>query len=342
LFRQVGGSRWTRALVVLSIAVGVGLWFGFDMRGVLRRLQWNHVFALAAVQPIQWLALWVVTFRFSVLARQPRTPLWITHKAYLLSIGLNTVIPGRLSELLKLSYMSQHTDCRYSQLTSALVLERFSDVLLLGCFLAAGLGGLWVDANPLVIVAAMAGAVLLFLSLPFLRPVMLLLSRVIPSERLRHFVCQTYDLLGASIRTSRFWLAAGIGFFAWASILLLVYAVLQIVGREASLEIALAVYAAIAVGRAIPALPASLGTYEAAAVVALRQFGYPFEEALTVALTMHMSQLLLPTTFALGLLIRERTGLSSLLSTARRKSDGSIDSELNDNSTEVSGKRRAA
>jgi uncharacterized membrane protein YbhN (UPF0104 family) len=194
----------------------------------------------------------------------------------------------------------------------------------------------------MVIVAAMAGSVILFLALPYLRPAMLVASRAIPSERLRGFVCQTYDLLGLSVRTRRFWLAAGIGFFAWATILCLVYVILRMATQVASLEVALAVYAAIAIGRAIPALPASLGTYEAAAVVALRQFGLTFEDALSVALTMHASQLVLPTSFAFCLLIKERTGVSSLLWTLRGKPTNLIDSEIDDNSTHDSGISRAA
>ena len=64
-------------------------------------------------------------------------------------------------------------------------------------------------------------------------------------------------------------------------------------------------------------LPGGLGTYEVAGVFALRSLGYPFDEAIAVAIALHGAQLVLMFVLALAVMLTERIGLSSLIADLR-------------------------
>jgi uncharacterized membrane protein YbhN (UPF0104 family) len=66
-------------------------------------------------------------------------------------------------------------------------------------------------------------------------------------------------------------------------------------------------------------LPGGLGTYEAGAVYALTSLGYPFADALALAVVLHGAQLVLPLVLALLVMSTERLGLLSLIREFRRK-----------------------
>lgn len=65
------------------------------------------------------------------------------------------------------------------------------------------------------------------------------------------------------------------------------YILLLAVGLPAKLSLAFIVMAAIALGTAVPAAPGFIGTYDAAAVIALGQFGIGRNEAVAYALISH-------------------------------------------------------
>lgn len=71
-------------------------------------------------------------------------------------------------------------------------------------------------------------------------------------------------------------------------------------------------------GNSITILPAGIGTYEIAAVLALKKFGYGLEEALALAITFHFGQILLGFIGAVAILMSERIGIDNLI---RRISD---------------------
>lgn len=75
----------------------------------------------------------------------------------------------------------------------------------------------------------------------------------------------------------------------------------------------LVVFVATVLGAAVPALSGGLGTYEAAAVFTLKGFGYSFEEALALALTVHVCLLSLSIVLTLIIVLTERIGLSALI-----------------------------
>jgi uncharacterized membrane protein YbhN (UPF0104 family) len=296
--------RLARAGAVLLL-LAAAAWH-FDAPAALDAFGTEHLVALLAAQPLQLLTLWVVTVRFWALVPGPRPPVGRTFAAYVLSVGLNNLLPGRLAELTKVTYLSRG-GTPYSGLTSAVLLERYADAVLLAALLCIGFGGIWVETDPVWLVALGAGSLAVLLSLPRLRPGVKRLAAVIPLPAVRRFLGAAYDSLGRSARTPQFAASLALGLVGWATGFLVIWTVLG-VADGVSARVALATYAALAVGRAIPGLPGGLGTYEAAAVLALTHFGYAFEEALPLALTMHASQAVLPTLGGVVLLAFGHTG----------------------------------
>jgi hypothetical protein len=62
------------------------------------------------------LALGLVTARFWLPISESRPALAATFNAYTLSVGLNDVLPGRLAELVKGTYLRRHGQVSYSGL----------------------------------------------------------------------------------------------------------------------------------------------------------------------------------------------------------------------------------
>lgn len=74
-------------------------------------------------------------------------------------------------------------------------------------------------------------------------------------------------------------------------------------------EEAMIVFVFTSIGGAIPALPGGLGTYEAAAVLALQRFGLDFNESLALALGLRLCNIALTVPWALLVATRSGTGL---------------------------------
>jgi uncharacterized membrane protein YbhN (UPF0104 family) len=299
---RLGTLPWSRLArgLVAALLLGLAAWW-IDIGAVLTTLRREHLLGLLAAQPAQLLSLAIVAFRFWVLIPGRRPALGRTFKAYLLSVGLNTVLPGRLSELLKITALQRQEGASAAALTSAVVLERCTDLVLFAVLLCIGLGGAWARLDPLLLAGLAVTMLVVLLALPELRPIARRLAVVVPLPRPRAFLAAAYDHLGQSVRTPRFLVSLLLGTAGWAVGFVVVWTVLAVTDA-AGIRFALAIYAAVALGRALPGLPGGLGTYEAAAVFALSYYGYPLDEALALALALHTSQIVLPTVAA-GLIV---------------------------------------
>lgn len=304
--------RGTLVVAVAVLAIGV-----VDWRQFVDHLSWGHAWVILAVQPIQFLGIGLTALRFHSLLGRPVARA-LVFRAYILSVGLHVLLPGRLSELLKVTMLRDRGGVPASAGLAALVLERIVDLLFLGIFLLLGIGAMLVELHPAFVAASIIALLVTVQLLPWLEPMLAATIRRLPLRSLGGFLRRGLGEAAARVREGRMAGVLGLSALAWLSSFALVAAVLKMLG-DTRLDTAamLTVFTALAVGRAIPGLPAGLGTFEAAVVVALRKFGYGFEEALAVALTTHAAQLVGVHVVALGVLAREGTGLASLLSHLR-------------------------
>lgn len=271
------------------------------------------------VQPIILCCFIFLAVRHVLLIGTPRIGLGVAFRAIVLSQGLNLVLPARVSELLKATYLRDHAKVPLSSGVSAVVLERSVDLLIVAALGVLGVIQYFDRGNFVTI--PLVGVVLAVAILALVRSpgLVLRLVHAVPSERLVGFLERTYRHFSAVAGTKAFWYGLLLGCAAWGLSYINILVFLELGGGiPVGFSGALLVFVLTTLGGAIPALPGGLGTYEAAAVVALSSLGYSFDEALVLAFAMHAAQLILPFLMAILIMLTERIGISSLLVDLRK------------------------
>tara|TARA_A100000171_G_C2137337_1_gene151379 strand:- start:651 stop:1655 length:1005 start_codon:yes stop_codon:yes gene_type:complete len=299
---------------------------------------WNMSFNVSllysglTVQPIILCALLFLAIRHVLLIGSPRIKLRVAFRAMILAQGLNLILPARLSELLKATYLRDHANVPLSTGISAIVLERTVDIIILSALGFVALVN-YFDRGDFATTSSL-GFILIILMVTFIRspsPVFRVIH-MLPSARLIDFLERTYFHFSTTAKTRIFWQALLLGGLTWGLSYANILVFLQLAGSiPVGLSGALLVFVMTTLGGAIPALPGGLGTYEAAAVIALRSLGYSFEEAVALSLVMHASQLVLPFILAMLIMLTERLGISSLIADLRastRPTDNTLATEV--------------
>lgn len=282
-------------------------------------LAWNRrlLAAIAAIQPLVLLVTYMGAVRFALLVRSPPIPVWPSFKALVLANGLNVVMPSHLGELAKPTYLRDHQGIPLSEGLGSVVIERATDILVLAILALAGISLLVVAPNTMFLLAACAVAAA-FLMLPKAAGLIPRLIRLLPWPPLRDFSDRLLQHVARRLKDRATYLALGVGVVLWVTCWFYTALFLSIAGdRPLDFSAGLLVLLATTVGGAVPALPGGLGTYEAAAVVVLKGLGYGFEEAIVVAVALHLSQLLVGSAGAAAVIALEHIGIGSLLSQLR-------------------------
>lgn len=315
-------SFWLRAgLIVLFLSVLIAAGGGAS---VLANFDTRHLLSALYVQPIVLLGLFLQGVRHTVLIDQPGLSYLTATKAVALSQGLNVLLPARLSEVLKATYLRDRAKVPMSAGVSALLLERTVDLIIVGLL---GFGCLFFFAamvsKALVWTFIVMAAIILCIAL-WGDGVILAFVRVLPWPRIGGLVERAYLHFASTLKKRGFFLGLGLGFLVWGTSFLNVYLLLSIAGSiPLGIYAALLVFVSTTIGGAVPALPGGLGIYEAAAVFALTSLGYSFADALALAVTIHVAQLILPLLLALAVMLTERLGLSSLIKDLRANTPNS-------------------
>lgn len=309
----------SRALKFAAVVLFLVVAYRSDLfKSVQEGFELRFLWAAIAIQPIIMLAYFALAVRHVGLIRQP-VPVLTAYKAMVLAQGLNLIVPGRLSELIKGTYIRDHAGVPLSVGMAAVVLERTIDMIIL-----AGLGALGlllfasaVDYRAVVVFVTLAVVVLGVAF--FARALVLRLIRLMPWPRLVSFFEKSYMHLFATVRTAAFPKAFGWGLAGWGTsycgILLFLFLATD---YQVSFGGALLLFIFTTIGAAVPLVPGSLGVYEAAGVLALRTVGYEFGEALALVISLHAAQLVFPFTIAWLILLTERVGLSRFIADLRR------------------------
>lgn len=302
-------------LIKLAVVLGLAAFVlvRVDLEAVAAYFTFDKLVAAAAIQPFILAGLCVAGWRLALLTAVRPAPGLAGFKAVVLCFGLNAVLPGRLSEILKATYLREHAGVSLSTGISAIFLERVADLLLLGTLaLVAAVGLLSRHGTPAVWMALTALVVIG--GLPWLAPHASRLVVRIPSSRLRTFFSRFIEHSVERLTHRAFLGVIGLSTLIWFMSLAGIATLLDLAGSiPVGISGALVVLAASIIGGAIPALPGGFGTYEAAVVFALRGYGYGLDEALALALTMHLAQLAIVCLLAPLIAMRERTGVRGLI-----------------------------
>jgi uncharacterized membrane protein YbhN (UPF0104 family) len=310
--RAAGPLAWRLGLAVLFVGL-IALYV--EIPAVIAHLTPAMLWAAIAMQPLLALGLVLAGTRLMVLAG--RAGLGRALRAVILCNGLNVVIPGRLSELVKVAHLREHGGLQASESLAAVVLERALDFLMLGMLALLAMTLLLVEVSGLVLVA-MAGAAALLVALPLWSAALVRALRKLPLGVAGRFVERSLTQAAERARTPSLWIALGLSVAIWTLAAVAVHVFLgAALGDRAGLPQALLVLAAVLAGASIPGLPGGFGAYEVGGVLALRSLGLGVDEALALAFALHLGQLFLAVALSLLLLLVERTGVASLVRSAR-------------------------
>ena len=300
--------------VALTILLVLAFIYSIDVSVLLETFDVKHVHAFAASQMFQLPALFLVALRFGILCGARPKAYGAVLRGYCLALGLNSFVPGRMSELLKISFISRYSDIDAPTITAAVFSEKVVDLAILSALLLLGFGLIPVSSEykyAFLMTSALAVALVTALVLSGAR-----IGSGGDEKCANAVVGFGKDVLvrlPKMFDTFTLFLLVIVSLVAWALSILVIYTILTFVLLEpVSLKQAFVVFSAMAIGRAIPGLPGSLGTYEAAIVLAMTTLGYSAEESLAAALTMRASQVVVVTIAGLLILCRDGTGLARL------------------------------
>ena len=307
--------RWILAIFLICIA-----FFFIDWRAVKNSFSSQHIEALLISQPIQFLLISIASYRLAILIQNNSNKILIFFQAYILSIGFNTFLPGRISEIVKVTYLKEWLNIPATNSSVGVIVERLIDFLILIGLVLLGFGSLWLDSN-FFLFASIFGLIVVFLI--FISIYSDLICRFIdtlPFNRLKDNLKNIVLKFKETLRSQGFTLAIILSIFLWVGSYLMLLLILKtIYGSGISMNDTLIIFSAMSLGRSIPGLPGGIGIYEAAIVIAMEYLGFGFSESLATAITVHASQIVFVTLLSLILFGKKGIGLSFLIKKFKRE-----------------------
>jgi uncharacterized protein (TIRG00374 family) len=307
--------RWILAIFLILIS-----YFYIDWRALKDAFSTKHVEALLISQPIQFLLIFIASWRLAILIQNNCNKILIFFQAYILSIGFNSFLPGRISELVKVTFLKEWLNIPVTNSSVGVIVERLIDLLILIGLVLLGFGSLWIDANNFLF-ASLFGLIILFLIfISFYSDLIFRFINILPFKKFNGNIRNIVLKFKETIRNEGFTLALIISVFLWVGSYLMLLLILKIIyGAEISINDTLIIFSAMSLGRAIPGLPGGIGIYEAAIVLAMEYLGFGFSESLATAITIHVSQIFFVTLLSLVLFGRKGIGLSFFIKKIKRK-----------------------
>jgi uncharacterized membrane protein YbhN (UPF0104 family) len=307
-------TRTVIRLVVLAF-IGIYLLRQVDFGGLWTHFDRNLLWAAAAFQVPMIVANLFYARRHAILVRVPPIPLLPAFEAILLSAALNVVLPGRLSEVIKATYLRSRFGIPLPHGLSAILIERLFDLVAVGAIAATGIAGTLISHQSYLIGIPVAGLVVLFL----LRPVSgIAVVKLAPYKNslidfLRRQCQHIVEVLIPRIIVQTVILTI----ISWLAHLLALVWFFQLQPFGAlTLDGVALVFGALVFAGAIPALPAGIGMFEAAVVFVLKQRGFDFNQALALGIVLHAAELFVSVVLGPIVILRRSTGISSLVADA--------------------------
>lgn len=312
-----------RISVLLALIAAIA--WKADITGIQDQIHLQSLLAVIALQPAIFVGLGLSALRLKVLLRSREVTTSRAFKAQVLAYGCNLIIPGRGSELLKITYLHDHANVSITAGFAAIFLERAMDIIFLGILASAALSMALLHIHPAFAVAPVTVAFALIVIGTRWRKGFLRLIDRLPFKTARTFILELSGHVSATLEFRGSKIALIYGVLIWVSAFLGVVIFFKQAGSvDIGMSGALVVLIASIVGSAIPALPAGLGTYEAAVVLTLRGLGYEYDEAVPLALLLHASQIILSVFAAMTIIAFERLGIRALYEQVRKlpRTDG--------------------
>jgi uncharacterized protein (TIRG00374 family) len=247
----------------------------------------------------------------ALLAPIRDVPLGATLAYLLVGYLANNVLPARLGELVRCHYLGDRQNISRATALGTVVVERVVDIAVVVAIAAVAILVLSVRGT-------VASAVLVGLAIGVLLTVALAIGiaahRLPGAERIAR-AAERWPQVGAATtklraglavagRPRTLALALGFTVVAWAATLLAFAAAGQAIGVQLTIGQASLLASGVALASAIPAGPASLGTFELAAVQIGRALGVASPSAFAIGLLVHAAILVITSAGGIAALVR--------------------------------------
>lgn len=283
----------------------------------------GFIIGILAAQPFILASMALQSWRHGLLIAKPPPPFLAVFAAFVLATGLNVILPARVGELIKASYMHARCGVPLGVGLGAVAVERLLDVLTLavmGCVgaLMLAVDRRWAWGLGLAIPVIVLGAALLFSRLGRIEGVAAAwLERRrwpviagIALPMLRHIGDHMSSRLLARVAalTALGWINCGIAYMVFID---------RAGDGWPGFPTSLLLLVTTSVGGAIPILPGGIATFEGAAVLTLTTNGYDINAALILAVGLHLCLWATVLPIAMSVLAFQGTGLRSILAMTR-------------------------
>jgi len=277
-----------------AICIVYVLW-GVDFQTLASSFDILTVKAVLVAQGILLLCLIPLSFRL-VFITHGESNLLTSFRAVVIGNATNTLLPAKLGEIAKIVVFKKSAGMSTAHATGAVFWERFAD---LSCLLLIGIITATMLDIPLVLLplALIVGSIWVGLILLKYKPQWLhLIVNRLPGDKVRNFIRQTMSALSENMQLSYYAKLGTITIIIWALFVGYIFYLLS-TGTNLNLtdgQIMTVIIASI-LGVTIPSAPAGIGVYETLVVGALAMAGVHKEQALAIALALHVIQILIPT-----------------------------------------------
>jgi hypothetical protein len=269
--------------------------------------------------------------RLVIIAGQPVRYWRAGFESVTLSIGLNALLPARLSELVKPAILSLRAGTPGPAALSALVIERAWDVVILGGLTLVTLW-LYPDVGTVVRQSAFAILLLACACLGFFWYKAAWVNRLIAwmeragasatasnssglKSRILRFAPTFLEALQEGVQNRRAIAGLGLGVLGWSSSWAMVGYLLVTLGPIpiGPAEVS-AVFILSLLGGMIAILPAGFGTFHASATFGMILIGYPQQAAIALAVALHLQAFVFALAFTAGFALTQKIALREVLS----------------------------
>lgn len=307
-------AKWIILRASAVLAVALVLLYSLDLGRIVDYFSRDLLLAILACQPVVLLSLLFITLRYRILLGEHKASRSNICKASVLSLGLGVIMPVRGAEFFKPIYLKRHENVPISAGLSSLILERMMDLIIIGFMTILSVSLIFAGEKHYIFIGLMLVSISILALLPLLEKMMLRVAENLPWQAAQRFSRKFINHTVTNIRLDTLYKALILGVGAWGCSYLSFCVFMYVSGVEnIGVIAAFAVFVASTIGGSLPALPAGLGTYEAAAVIVLMNFGRSMEESIAIAVSLHASQLAMLVVISFVILLKEELGVSSLV-----------------------------
>lgn len=294
-------KRWWTFLVGLLISA-VALYLAF------RTTNWAEVVGAFSSLRYEYVILSLVVVIISDIMRGMRWSMLVQGRLSLLdgfwlfNVGylFNNVLPARLGEFARAILGGRRPGVTFTSALSSIVVERLFDLISVVILVCIGLVALplpeWATTSGTIVGgAALAGVIALALAARYPTPALkvggwvLALIPGISRERVDAFLSPFVDGLGAVSDLRNFGIGFGMSLACWAVSGFSAWLLMLAFWPDVPIAVTAFVLGVAGLGVAVPAAPASVGTFQAAVIAACLAAKYDLSTSQSFSIVLHLS-----------------------------------------------------